>query len=99
LLVSRRSDLALKPGETAVPRLLGAARSTWLGILLSALGVGVTIIIVSHPSVYGSFSVASTTTLVVVLLVGPAIYGVARAVRMRRGQIDLRAAMHELPPD
>jgi hypothetical protein len=35
----------------------------------------------------------------VVLLVGPVIYLVARAARMRRGQIDLRTVMRELPPD
>jgi basic amino acid/polyamine antiporter, APA family len=99
LLSRRRPDLVLKPGQTEVPRLLGMARSTWFGILLAALALGVTIVILAHPSVYGKFSVESTTTLVVVLLVGPAIYLVARAVRLRRGQIDLRTVMRELPPD
>jgi amino acid transporter len=91
LLASRRRDLALKPGETEMPRLLGMARSTWWGIFLAGLGIFVTIVILAHPSVYGKFSVESTTTLVAVLLVGPAIYFVSRAVRLRRGQIDLRS--------
>jgi hypothetical protein len=99
LLTFRRPDLVLKPGETEVPRVLGLSRSTWWGIMLSALAIFVTIVIVAHPSVYGKFSVESTTTLVVVLLVGPAIYLVARALRLRRGQIDLRTVMRELPPD
>ena len=44
------------------------------------------------------FSVESVTTLALVLLAGPVIYVIARAVRSG-SSIDLDLAMRELPPE
>ena len=55
-------------------------------------------LIVTHSSVFGKFSVESITTLALVLLAGPVIYLIARAVRSG-SSIDLDLAMRELPPE
>jgi basic amino acid/polyamine antiporter, APA family len=98
-LAHRRRDLVLRPGETDVQRWLGLPRITWMGGATTALALFTVIIIVAHPSVYGNFSAQSVITLVVVLLAGPVIYGVARSLRRQRNQLDLSMAMRELPPE
>ena len=47
---------------------------------------------------FGKFSAQSVTTLALVLLAGPVIYLIARAVRSG-SSIDLDLAMRELPPE
>jgi basic amino acid/polyamine antiporter, APA family len=99
LLPFRRPDLALKPGTTDVPRLAGIpTASIWGGA--STILVLITIaLIVTHPSVFGSFSFASVAALVVILAAGPIIYLIARQIRLSRSSIDLGLAMRELPPE
>jgi amino acid transporter len=98
-LAHRRRELVLKPGETDVPRWLGLPRMTWVGGLTVALALFTVVVIAVHPKVYGNFTAESVITLAVVLLAGPVIYLVARALRRQRNQIDLSLAMRELPPE
>ncbi len=98
-LAHRRRDLVLRPGETDVARWLGLPRTTWIGGLTTALALFTVIVIVAHPNVYGNFSAESVITLAVVLLAGPVIYVIARALRRHRNQLDLGMAMRELPPE
>jgi basic amino acid/polyamine antiporter, APA family len=95
----RRPDLIIKPGEKDVRRWLGIPRVSWYGGGTLALGLFCTIEVMTHPAVYGGFSFGSITTLVVVIVAGPIIYLIARAVARRTHQIDPTLAMHELPPD
>jgi multisubunit Na+/H+ antiporter MnhG subunit len=68
------------------------------GGLTTILALIVILLIVTHSSVFGKFSFSSVTTLVLVLLAGPVIYLIARAVR-RGASINLDLAMRELPPE
>ena len=99
LLPFRRPDLVLKPGTSQVPRLAGIPTAAlWGGA--STLLVLITIaLIVTHPSVFGRFSFASVSALVVILAAGPIIYFIARQIRLSRSSIDLELAMRELPPE
>src|SRR6266702_3837301 len=58
----------------------------------------VVVLIITHPSVFGSFTVTSVCALVIVLGACPVIYLAARQMRLSRSSIDLRLAMRELPP-
>jgi amino acid transporter len=95
----RRPDLILKPGATALPRLAGIPVPALWGAATSVLALIVVILIISHPEVFGAFSVSSVATLVIVLGAGPVIYLIARQLRLRQSSIDLRLAMRELPPE
>jgi hypothetical protein len=63
------------------------------------LALIVVVLIITHPEVFGAFSVSSVTTLVLVLCAGPVIYLIARQVRLQQSSIDLGLAMRELPPE
>ena len=97
-LAHRRPDLVRHPGAADVARWAGIPRSTWAGGVTVVLALFVIIEIVTH-STYGEFTVQSVITLASVLLAGPVVYLVARYLRRRRSQIDLKLAMSELPPD
>jgi amino acid transporter len=98
-LALRRPDLVTRPGETDVRRWAGIPRVTVIGGLTTALALFTVILVIVHSNVYGKFSAQSVTTLVVVLLAGPVIYLIARAIRRRRNSLDLSQAMRELPPE
>jgi APA family basic amino acid/polyamine antiporter len=95
----RRPDLILKPGATELPRLAGIPVPSLWGAATSILALIVILVVVTHPSVFGAFSVSSVLTLVLVLGAGPVIYLIARQVRLQQSSIDLRLAMRELPPE
>lgn len=98
-LAHRRPDLVLKPGQTDVARWLGVPRSTWAGALTSAIAAFAIVEIFVHRSVYLVLNAQSVTSLVVVLLAGPVVYMIARAIRRQRSDMDLGMAMQELPPE
>jgi basic amino acid/polyamine antiporter, APA family len=98
-LAHRRPDLVKRPGQTDVDRWLGLPTTTWWGLATTALGLFTMIEVAVHPATYGKFSFESITTLALVLLTGPVIYVIARRVRKNRDQLDLKMAMHELPPE
>jgi hypothetical protein len=95
----RRPDLILKPGQTQLARVAGVPVPAFWGAATTVLALIVVAIIVTHPSVFGSFSVSSVGALVLVLGAGPVIYLIARQMRLSRSSIDLRLAMRELPPE
>ena len=98
LLPWRRPELIYKPGTNDVERYGGMPKAAIAGGLTTILALIVILLIVTHSSVFGKFSFSSVTTLVLVLLAGPVIYLIARAVR-RGSSIDLDLAMRELPPE
>ncbi len=98
-LAHRRPELVTRAGATDVERLMGIPKITWLGGATTALALFTVIEVVMHPSAYGHFNVESVTTLAIVLLAGPVIYNVARALRSRQDSLDLSMAMRELPPE
>jgi len=95
----RRPDLIMKPGQTELPRVAGVPVPALWGAATTILASIVVVLIVTHPEVFGSFSLSSVGALVIVLLAGPVIYLIARQVRLSRSSIDLRLAMRELPPE
>ena len=95
----RRPDLLLKPGQTELPKMAGVPVPALWGAATTILALIVVALIITHPEVFGSFSVSSVGALVIVLLAGPVIYLIARQVRLSRSSIDLRLAMRELPPE
>jgi amino acid transporter len=95
----RRPDLIMKPGQTELPRMAGVPVPALWGAATTILAAIVVVLIITHPEVFGSFSVSSVGALVIVLLAGPVIYLIARQVRLSRSSIDLRLAMRELPPE
>jgi APA family basic amino acid/polyamine antiporter len=95
----RRPDLIMKPGQTELPRVAGVPVPALWGAATTVLASIVVVLIVTHPEVFGSFSLSSVGALVIVLLAGPVIYLIARQVRLSRSSIDLRLAMRELPPE
>lgn len=99
LLAYRRPDLIKRPGREDVHRVLGIPVPTVVGGTTLVLALFMVIEVVAHPTAYGSFSFASVTTLLIVLLSGPVIYAIARTVRRRQNRLDLSMAMHELPPE
>ena len=98
-LAYRRPELIRRPGASDVPRWGGIPRATWAGGATVALAVFVIVEIVTHRAVYGEFTIQSIAVLASVLLVGPIVFVVARQVRRRRNQIDLKLAMRQLPPE
>ena len=99
LLPFRRRDLVLKAGRSDVPRIAGIPTASVWGGLSTILVLIVIVLIVTHPSVFGSFSFQSVTALVVILAAGPVIYFIVRRIRLSQSSIDLSLAMHELPPE
>ena len=55
----RRPDLILKPGATDLPRLAGIPVPALWGAATSVLALLVVILIITHPEVFGAFSVSS----------------------------------------
>jgi amino acid transporter len=98
LLPWRRPELIYKPGTTDVERTGGVPNAAIAGGATTILALIVIILIITHSSVFGKFSFSSLTTLFLVLLAGPVIYVIARAVR-RSSSIDIDLAMRELPPE
>jgi len=94
-----RPDLIMRPGETALPRVGGIPVASLWGAATTVLAAIVVVLIITHPSVFGSFTVTSVGALVIVLGAGPVIYLAARQMRLSRSSIDLRLAMRELPPE
>ncbi len=95
----RRPDLIMKPGQTELPKMAGIPVPSLWGAATTILALIVVILIITHPEVFGTFSVSSVGALVIVLLAGPVIYLIARQMRLSRSSIDLRLAMGELPPE
>jgi len=95
----RRPDLLLKPGTTELPKVAGVPVPALWGGASTILALTVVALIVTHPEVFGAFSVSSVVTLVLVLGAGPVIYLIARQIRLQSSSIDLRLAMRELPPE
>src|SRR5204862_6675043 len=95
----RRPDHIIRPGETSLARVGGIPVTSLWGGATTVLAAIVVVLIITHPSVFGSFTVTSVGALVIVLLAGPVIYLAARQMRLSRSSIDLRLAMRELPPE
>jgi basic amino acid/polyamine antiporter, APA family len=95
----RRPDLIMKPGQTELPKMAGVPVPALWGAATTILALIVVVLIITHPEVFGSFSLSSVGALVIVLLAGPVIYLIARQMRLSRSSIDLRLAMRELPPE
>jgi len=95
----RRPDLIMRPGQTELARVGGVPVPSLWGAATTLLAVIVVALIVTHPEVFGSFTLTSVGALVIVLLAGPVIYLIARQMRLSRSSIDLRLAMRELPPE
>jgi basic amino acid/polyamine antiporter, APA family len=98
-IAHRRPDLVTPPGETEIPRWSGLPRSTWAGLATTALALFMIVEIVVHRDVYLVLDAVSITSLLVVLLAGPVVYLIARAIRRQRSEMDLSMAMRELPPE
>jgi amino acid transporter len=98
MLPWRRPELIQKPGTNDVDRLMGMPKAAIAGGLTTILALIVIGLIITHSSVFGKFSVTSLASLAIVLLAGPVIYVIARAVRSG-SSIDLDLAMRELPPE
>jgi amino acid transporter len=99
LIAHRRPELVIPPGESEVRKWAGLPRSTWWGLATTALALFVIAEIIIHRDVYLVFNAVSVISIVVVLLAGPVVYAIARAVRSGRSDMDLSMAMHELPPE
>jgi amino acid transporter len=95
----RRPDLLLKAGTTELPKVAGIPIPALWGGASTILSLIVVALIITHPEVFGQFSVSSVVTLVLVLGAGPVIYLIARQLRLQSSSIDLRLAMRELPPE
>jgi APA family basic amino acid/polyamine antiporter len=95
----RRPDLIMKPGQTELPKMAGIPVPALWGAATTILALTVVILIITHPEVFGSFTLSSVGALVIVLVAGPVIYLIARQMRLSRSSIDLRLAMRELPPE
>jgi basic amino acid/polyamine antiporter, APA family len=98
ILPFTRPELIRKPGTNDVERIGGVPTAAVAGGATTILAAIVILLIVTHSSVFGKFSVESVTTLALVLLAGPVIYLIARAVRSG-SSINLDLAMRELPPE
>lgn len=98
-LAHRRPELVTRAGRTDVDRWAGLPVVTWVGGATTALALFTIIEVLTHQSAYGKLSFESVTALVVVLLAGPVIYGIARGMRKRQNSLDLSMAMRELPPE
>ena len=98
MLPYRRPELILKPGTNNVDRWNGIPKAAIAGGATTILALIVILLIITHSSVFGKFSVQSLATLFLVLLAGPVIYAIARTVR-RSSSIDIDLAMRELPPE
>jgi multisubunit Na+/H+ antiporter MnhG subunit len=98
MLPYRRPELILKPGTNDVDRWHGIPKAAHAGGATTILGLVVIVLIITHSSVFGKFSVTSLSSLFVVLAAGPVVYLIARTVR-RSSSIDLDLAMRELPPE
>ena len=98
MLPWRRPELILKPGTNDVDRWAGIPKAALAGGATTILALIVIILIITHSSVFGKFSVTSLSSLFLVLAAGPVVYLIARTVR-RSSSIDLDLAMRELPPE
>ncbi len=98
-LAHRRPELVTRTGRTDVDRWAGVPVVTWVGGATTALALFTIVEVLAHQSAYGKLSFESVTALVVVLLAGPVIYGIARGMRKRQNSLDLSMAMRELPPE
>jgi APA family basic amino acid/polyamine antiporter len=98
-LAHRRPELITRPGMDDVDRWAGVPLATWVGGSTTVLALFTIIEVCAHSTAYGKFSAESVTTLVIVLLAGPVIYTIARAMRRRQNSLDLSMAMRELPPE
>lgn len=94
----RRRDLYDASPKAFPGEFLGIPRVTWLGSA-SFLGcAALDFVLATHTIYSGGFSGGSIATLIVVLTAGGVMYVLSRFALRRRG-IDLRMAMHELPPE
>ncbi len=98
-LAHRRPELVTRAGQKDVDRWAGLPVVTWFGATTTALALFTIIEVIAHQNAYGKFSFESVTALVVVLVAGPVIYGIARGLRRRQNALDLSMAMRELPPE
>ncbi|MGO9960995.1 MAG: hypothetical protein ACLP50_34305, partial [Solirubrobacteraceae bacterium] len=98
-LAHRRPELIMRAGQNDVDRWAGVPVVTWIGGATTALALFTIVEVIAHQSAYGKFSFESVTALVVVLVAGPVIYGIARGLRRRQNALDLSMAMRELPPE
>ncbi len=95
----RRPELIYKPGTTDVDRIGGIPTAAVWGAASTLLALFTVGVIIAKPNVFGAFSFVSVGSLVVIFFSGPIIYFIARRVRLQSSSIDMRLAMHELPPE
>lgn len=95
----RRPELIYKPGTKDVDRVAGIPTATVWGAISTVLALFTIGVIIAKPNVFGAFSVVSVGSLVVIFVSGPVIYVIARRMRLSSSSIDIRLAMHELPPE
>lgn len=98
VLPYRRKELYAASPKAFRGSVLGVPVITVLGTL-SAIGCTyIDVVLATHTAYSGGYSASSIITLIIVLLLGPALYFSARFGLGRKG-IDVRMAMRELPPE
>jgi basic amino acid/polyamine antiporter, APA family len=95
----RRPELIYKPGTTDVDRIGGIPTATVWGAVSTVCALFTVGVIIAKPNVFGAFSIVSVGSLIVIFGSGPVIYAIARRMRLASSSIDMRLAMHELPPE
>lgn len=94
----RRPELFDASPKILRGRILGLPAITLVAGLAALAFLGVVVDVASRTAYSGGYSTASIATLVIVVFLGVVLYFTSRANLARRG-IDLRMAMHELPPE
>lgn len=98
VLPYRRKDLYEASPKAFQGRVLGVPVITVLGALSAAACTFLDVELATHTAYSGGYSTGSVITLAIVATLGLAMYLTSRLYMQRRG-IDLRMAMHELPPE
>ncbi len=94
----RRPELFASSPKVIRGTVRGVPAITILGAVSAIVFTGLAVDVGTHTAYSGGYSVGSIVTLCVVAFFGVGLYVVARMGLMRRG-VDLRLAMHELPPE
>ena len=86
------------------PKVIGNASVAGVPVLaivsaVAAIGnASMVVVIATRREIVGTYTPGSVATLLIMLLVGPVVYVIARLINRSRG-LDIRLAMRELPPD
>jgi basic amino acid/polyamine antiporter, APA family len=98
LLPYRRPELFAASPKVFQGRVLGIPVVSIVAAISALAFVALDVDIATKTQYSGGYSTSSIITIVAVATIGIVLYAVSRVVNARRG-IDLRLAMHELPPE